>query len=179
MERFEDHIKLDHLKMLMRKFDRHEPTSEMPMDGTFSPGRVIKREPGNVTLGEFKSMLTSMGIDTSEWDTQMELLFAKVDTSADGMVDWNEFCTYMLLHYRENDKVIHKQGVACLMEPTIIHIPQIKQDSVLGLVVMENPVRFITLSKKSFFPLWRGLSRFEASAEPTIPSLVYRSGSNG
>lgn len=78
MERFEDHIKLHHLKKLMKQFGHHRPTDEMPMDGTFSPGRIIKREPGNVTLGEFKQMLTSMGIDTTEWDTQMELLFAKV-----------------------------------------------------------------------------------------------------
>ncbi|KAJ8037374.1 WD repeat-containing protein on Y chromosome [Holothuria leucospilota] len=126
MERFEDYIKLHHLKALMRKFGCHQPTDEMPEDGTFSPGRIIKREPGNVTLGEFKSMLESLGIDTTEWDTQMELLFAKVDTSADGMVDWNEFCTYMLLHYRENDKEIQKNSIAFVTEPTITHVPQIK-----------------------------------------------------
>ena len=75
--RFEDHIKLRHLKELMQKFDAHEPTNDMPPDGYYTPGRIIKRESGNVTVKEFKEMIQSM-LRTNSWDTQMESLFTKV-----------------------------------------------------------------------------------------------------
>ncbi|XP_022084992.1 WD repeat-containing protein on Y chromosome-like [Acanthaster planci] len=148
--RFEDQIKLHHLKALMEKFAHHKPTDDMPPDGFVTPGRIIKRESGNVTVKEFKEMIHSL-FKTTAWDVQMENLFAKVDTSADGMVDWNEFCTYMLLHYRENDnvrkelpfkyeahyrhvsqnKVVHfhckyvtlsKEGILCVLDPHFLHI---------------------------------------------------------
>ena len=33
----------------------------------------------------------------------MAILFMKIDTNCDGTVDWDEFCTYMLLEYQEKD----------------------------------------------------------------------------
>ena len=50
------------------------------------------------------------------------ILIFQVDTSADGMVDWNEFCTYMLLHYKENDVMKRKQAVPFTDQPKIRHI---------------------------------------------------------
>ena len=32
---------------------------------------------------------------------QMKIMFMKIDTNCDGTVDWDEFCTYMLLEYKE------------------------------------------------------------------------------
>ncbi|XP_072168406.1 cilia- and flagella-associated protein 337-like [Diadema setosum] len=144
---FEDQLNLDHLKELMSKFAQHEPTDEMPDDGTYSPGRIIKREAGNVTLGEFKSMVQRV-LKSSDWDAHLEALFAKVDTSADGMVDWNEFVTYMLLHYRENDNMKMRKYVVFNTEPRLRHITQNKQDIVWCTIAIENPCRFITLSKE-------------------------------
>ncbi|XP_072043758.1 LOW QUALITY PROTEIN: cilia- and flagella-associated protein 337-like [Amphiura filiformis] len=134
--RFEDHIKLRHLKELMRMFDIHEPSKDMPPDGFYTPGRVVKREAGNVTLKEFKDMVQSM-LKTDAWDTQMESLFAKVDTSADGMVDWNEFCTYMLLHYKESDAMKRKQAMPFTGQPKIRHVGPNKQEAVYCVISVE------------------------------------------
>ena len=30
-----------------------------------------------------------------------QVMFMKIDTNCDGTVDWDEFCTYMLLEYKE------------------------------------------------------------------------------
>ncbi|XP_038067567.1 WD repeat-containing protein on Y chromosome-like isoform X2 [Patiria miniata] len=143
--RFEDQIKLHHLKALMQKFARHEPTDDMPPDGFVTPGRIVKRESGNVTVKEFKEMIHSL-FKTTAWDVQMENLFAKVDTSADGMVDWNEFCTYMLLHYRENDNV--KKDLPLKYEPHFRHITQNKQEIIQCVIALDNPPRYVTLSKE-------------------------------
>ena len=36
---------------------------------------------------------------------QMAIMFMKIDTNCDGTVDWDEFCTYMLLEYQEKDSM--------------------------------------------------------------------------
>lgn len=38
---------------------------------------------------------------------QLALLFMKIDTSCDGRVDWNEFCSYMMLEYEKNQPQEH------------------------------------------------------------------------
>ena len=45
-----------------------------------------------------------------------------MDTSCDGYVDWNEFCTYMLLQYRENDYMRTQKQIPFQQEPRIRHI---------------------------------------------------------
>lgn len=49
-------------------------------------------------------------------------IFFQLDTSLDGYVDWNEFCTYMLLLYRENDYMRTKREIPFLVEPKLRHI---------------------------------------------------------
>ncbi|XP_041474209.1 WD repeat-containing protein on Y chromosome-like [Lytechinus variegatus] len=161
---FEDQLNLEHLKQLMSEFAVHQPTDEMPDDGTYSPGRIIRREAGNVTLGEFKNMVRSL-LKSSDWDAHLEALFAKVDTSADGMVDWNEFVTYMLLHYRENDNMKLRKNVVFNKEPKIRHIAQNKQDIVWCNIVLENPCRYITLSKEGTLCLFDENLRLETCLE--------------
>ena len=48
----------------------------------------------------------------------------QLDSSASGYVDWNEFCTYLLLLYRENDYMRTKREIPFLVEPKIRHIVQ-------------------------------------------------------
>lgn len=60
----------------------------------------------------------------------------QLDTSLDGYVDWNEFCTYMLLLYRENDYMRTKREIPFLVEPKLRHI-------------VHNRVHFTILERKS------------------------------
>ena len=48
----------------------------------------------------------------------------QLDSQASGYVDWNEFCTYLLLLYRENDYMRTKREIPFLEEPKIRHIVQ-------------------------------------------------------
>ena len=34
----------------------------------------------------------------------MNALFMKIDSSSDGEINWNEFCTYMQLEYAEKEE---------------------------------------------------------------------------
>nr|XP_006814776.1 PREDICTED: WD repeat-containing protein on Y chromosome-like [Saccoglossus kowalevskii] len=78
--RFEEHINLHHLETLMQKFAEHRPKNDMSgqvgrHDHRIA-GKAEKREPGNMTLEEFKETIASM-LGTDAWDDQMESLFAK------------------------------------------------------------------------------------------------------
>ena len=46
----------------------------------------------------------------------------QLDTSCDGFVDWNEFTTYMLLQFRENDYMRAKKQIPFPNEAKIRHI---------------------------------------------------------
>ena len=67
---------------------------------------AAKADPQNqegpgLNMEEFVSAMTRQlgcGI-TAE---QLALLFMKIDTSCDGRVDWDEFCSYMMLEYEKN-----------------------------------------------------------------------------
>ncbi len=45
---------------------------------------------------------------------QLALLFMKIDTSCDGHVDWDEFCSYMMLEFDEGGS---RRGAALVLPP--------------------------------------------------------------
>jgi hypothetical protein len=48
----------------------------------------------------------------------------QLDTSCDGYVDWEEFLTYFMLLYRENDYLRSKKDIPFQVEAVIRHIVQ-------------------------------------------------------
>ena len=57
-----------------------------------------------LSLEDFKEVFrVVLGIDNV--DKQIERLFMKIDTSSDGYIDWDEFCSYMQLEYAEKEAV--------------------------------------------------------------------------
>ena len=57
-----------------------------------------------MSLEDFKEVFrVVLGIDNV--DKQIERLFMKIDTSSDGYIDWDEFCSYMQLEYAEKEAV--------------------------------------------------------------------------
>ena len=48
--------------------------------------------------------------------------YFQLDSTCDGYVDWNEFCTYLLLLYRENDYMSTKREIPFLAEAKITHV---------------------------------------------------------
>ena len=58
-------------------------------------------------IDDFKNVFkTVLGIEKA--DRQIERLFMKIDTSSDGYIDWDEFCSYMQLEYAEKEAVYRR-----------------------------------------------------------------------
>ncbi|KAH9494635.1 hypothetical protein Btru_019804 [Bulinus truncatus] len=153
--RLEDHIKLQHLEQLMYAFSNHSPQDILVQEGTgYFPAKVLKRAPGCMNLQEFKDTIFKI-LGTAEYDEYLEKLFIKLDTSGDNYVDWNEFCSHLLMLYRENDFLRKKSDIPFLVEPKIRHIVHNKQEQTTKVVAVQSPVRYVTISKEGAMSVWQ------------------------
>uniref|UniRef100_F7BBY8 EF-hand domain-containing protein n=1 Tax=Ciona intestinalis TaxID=7719 RepID=F7BBY8_CIOIN len=105
-----------------------------------------------MSLQEFKATISSM-LGTSRWNEQMEMLFYKVDTACDGYVDWNEFCTYMLLQMREWEHIQNLKLIPFDKRP-IQYTNLKKQETTTRTLVVENPTRIVSISKVGTICVW-------------------------
>ncbi|XP_066560708.1 cilia- and flagella-associated protein 337 [Amia ocellicauda] len=173
--RLEEELRLEHLRLLKEAFTNHVPL-EVGADWDVGSWRRAGRGPsqpvGSMRLEEFQSALGAM-LDSNRWTSQMELLFNKVDTSCDGYVDWDEFCTYMLLQYNERDYAGHHKDTFLSTQPLIKHCLYNKQEPTTRIlaVPVPQPLRFVSISKEGTLTIWnrnlRILKTQEVSSEPS------------
>ncbi|KAK7469672.1 hypothetical protein BaRGS_00036301, partial [Batillaria attramentaria] len=149
--RLEEQIKLTHLEQLMREFSLHRPGDILIQEGS-----------GYFPPKEFQNTIAKV-LGTTEYNEYLENLFMKLDTSCDGYVDWNEFCTYMLLLYRENDYLRTKRDIPFQVEPVIRHIVHNRQEPTTKIVAVDGPTRYVTISKEGAMSVWMPGMGYEKS----------------
>ncbi|KAM3922899.1 cilia- and flagella-associated protein 337-like [Leptodactylus fuscus] len=167
--RLEERFCLEDLRMLEEVFTNHSKKDENMEDPRNLSLKIRKQEmsrrPGNMTLKEFQEVL--VGIFGSEsWDDNLELLFNKVDTSCDGFIDWSEFCTYLLLQYKERDYMA-VQRATFIGEPIIRLCTRNKQEPTCRIVAVSCPpsLWFMSFSKGGVLTIWDGTLQLQKSYE--------------
>jgi WD40 repeat protein len=116
-------------------------------------GQRSSSRPGRLTLEEFKSALFHV-LQTRSFENQLESLFTKLDVTSDGCVDWNEFCTYILVQLKENDYISKKKQLPFQSEPRIRHIFRSQQETTSKIFSAGNPTKYITVSKEGVMCVW-------------------------
>ncbi|XP_078509633.1 cilia- and flagella-associated protein 337-like [Lissotriton helveticus] len=158
--RLEELLQLADLQLLEEAFANHhllEDEEDHEASGKHCcrkhPRRV--QQPGNLTLPEFQKVLSEL-LGSDSWNNQMEVLFNKVDTSCDGFVDWSEFCTFMLLQYKEKDYVKTKKETFLVQQPIIRLCLPNKQEPTTRILAISSPppVWFVTVSKGGVLTVW-------------------------
>ncbi|KAM8945715.1 LOW QUALITY PROTEIN: cilia- and flagella-associated protein 337-like [Pelodytes ibericus] len=170
--RLEEKFRLDDLYALEDIFAKHNmKTVAEGAEGTqksllkrHKPKETTQKE-GNLTLREFQEVLSDL-FGSQYWDDHMELLFNKVDTSCDGFVDWSEFCTYMLLQYKEKDYVISRK-MTFLGPPVIRLCTRNKQEPTSRILVITSPppLWFVSVSKGGALTEWNAALHPQKSYE--------------
>uniref|UniRef100_A0A8C5R5F8 EF-hand domain-containing protein n=1 Tax=Leptobrachium leishanense TaxID=445787 RepID=A0A8C5R5F8_9ANUR len=129
-----------------------------------------------MTLREFQNVLTEL-FGSEYWDDHMELLFNKVDTSCDGYVDWDEFCTYMLLQYKEKDYIITRK-TTFVGPPLIKFCLRNKQEPTSRILAITHPppLWFVSVSKGGILTVWNAALQPQKSYEITSDSSDAQSG---
>ncbi|KAK7112140.1 cilia- and flagella-associated protein 337-like isoform X2 [Littorina saxatilis] len=160
MVRLEEQMKLQHLEELQEEFDKHKPADIRITQGPCRPDKIVKRVPGCMNLKEFQDVVAKV-LGTYEYNDYLEKLFTKLDTSCDGYVDWEEFLTYMMLLYRENDYLRTKKDIPFQVEAVIRHIVQNRQEVTTKIVAVDAPTRYVTISKEGAMAVWQPNMAFE------------------
>ncbi|XP_069604801.1 cilia- and flagella-associated protein 337-like [Ranitomeya imitator] len=152
--RLEEKFRLEDLRVLEEIFTNHNVQEvEEP-----SPRKIRQKDmsqrPGNMTLKEFQQVLVGL-FGSESWEDNMELLFNKVDTSCDGFIDWSEFCTYLLLQYKERNYMV-AQKVTLIGEPIIRMCTRNKQEPTCRILAISCPALlwFMSFSKGGVFTVW-------------------------
>ncbi|CAF1585809.1 unnamed protein product, partial [Didymodactylos carnosus] len=90
-------------------------------------------------------------IDINLYKNQLEKLFDKLNSKETDLVSWNDFCTYILQYFQEEDYVNSLRTLPFNSQPKIRHVPQNKQEVTVKILHLENPVKFVTISKVRIF----------------------------
>ncbi|KAM4663576.1 cilia- and flagella-associated protein 337-like [Discoglossus pictus] len=161
--RLEEKFQLEDLRFLEEFFANHnlkldETTESTETTRKFSLKRQKQKKAqqpvGNLTLQEFQNVLSDL-FGSEHWDDHMELLFNKVDTSCDGFVDWDEFCTYMLLQYKEKDYMVTKT-MTFLGQPIMRLCTRNKQEPTIRILAISYPppLWFVSISRGGILTAW-------------------------
>ncbi|CAF2653059.1 unnamed protein product [Rotaria sp. Silwood2] len=143
----EKKLRVEDFRLLRERFDRatihNFETNTKPNDKTTSS--LNKEE----FIESFESIL-----DLAQYRNQLEKLFDKLNSKETGFINWNDFCTYMLQFYQDEDYANTLRISPFNNEPKIRHVAHNKQELTAKILHLENPVRFINISKEGSLGLW-------------------------
>ncbi|XP_072501614.1 cilia- and flagella-associated protein 337-like isoform X4 [Notamacropus eugenii] len=157
----EDKLHLSHLIHLEQLFtapngEQTEPEAVCNPDCKMLPKRETSYPSGSLTLQEFKNALTEL-LGSEYWNGQTELLFNKIHTARDNIVDWSEFCTHLLLQYRKRDHSEKSKNIYFQGKPLIRQCSQNRQESTTRILAIFSPSTshsFVTVSKGGILSFW-------------------------
>lgn len=163
--RLEEELDIQHLETLMFKFKTHIP-DKVELKKWLTRRGSEYRDPtrfhsaGLMTQEEFHEMLADL-LEVETWDRhkvalfekEIGTLFKKVDIASDGLVDWDEFCTYLMLQFEENDQATKVNGNTFIPKPNIVRIDHNKETTTKILTDF-NPMRYVTISKEGIIGVW-------------------------
>ncbi|XP_028518792.1 WD repeat-containing protein 49 [Exaiptasia diaphana] len=150
MIKLEDQMNNENLEMLQQIFE------EADEDGG-----------GGLDLDEFRQAMikTMAGKGELPDDHQLSIIFMKVDANCDGTVDWEEFCSYMLLENQLKDVMTSEDREMEFPFPAR-EIPSAHRDSMPRITYFpkmshsaddpadHNGGRYVTISKDGIIQFW-------------------------
>ncbi|CAH3022493.1 unnamed protein product [Porites evermanni] len=138
--KLEDRITLDHLNKMRQAFE------EADSDGN-----------GTLDLEEFKDVITNLFNVKFKNEDQVTALFMKIDSSSDGEINWDEFCTFMQLEYAEKEDSYLRSKETAFALPAIIAMSENSNSSQREHVIRlcntaDN--NFLVVSKDGLVSFW-------------------------
>ncbi|XP_062507876.1 WD repeat-containing protein on Y chromosome-like [Corticium candelabrum] len=174
--RLQDHVNIHHLQQLMETFHL-AGTGLSGYDITTKTGTATDAamRQGQLTMVEFREALVEIlgpAVDTE----QMELLFMKVDMTCDGLVNWDEFCTYLLLQLQEMDCSENKKTLPFGEEPSRIITNLFSKEVTVRIMCCSNPNRLVSVTKDGVIATWSPDFKLQRSfcMESHSDSVVFR-----
>ncbi|CAF4611135.1 unnamed protein product [Rotaria sp. Silwood1] len=143
----EKKLRVEDFRLLRERFDR---TTIDSFETNIKPN---DKTTGSLNREEFIDSFESI-LDLAQYRNQLEKLFDKLNSKETGLINWNDFCTYMLQFYQDEDYANTLRISPFNNEPKIRHVVHNKQELTAKILHLENPVRFINISKEGYLGLW-------------------------
>ncbi|XP_062577533.1 uncharacterized protein LOC134239370 [Saccostrea cucullata] len=107
---------------------------------------------GQLDLEEFKALLKTRLYIKGNKENQIDALFMKIDWSSEGVISWDEFCTYMQLEYAEKEDSYLRSKEVNFHLPAKIQNPQHK-NPILKITDTQDGT-FIACSQDGMVTFW-------------------------
>lgn len=107
---------------------------------------------GQLDLEEFKALLKQRLYIKGNKENQIDSLFMKIDWSSEGVISWDEFCTYMQLEYAEKEDSYLRSKEVSFHLPAKIQNPQHK-NPILKITDTQDGT-FIACSQDGMVTFW-------------------------
>ncbi|XP_071951711.1 cilia- and flagella-associated protein 337-like [Antedon mediterranea] len=134
--KIEERISLEHLHKLKQSF------LEVNKNGTLS-------------LEQFQAVIkNSLGLRGKLNEDQVTALFMKIDSSSEGFIAWDKFCTYMQLEYEEKEDSYLREKEVVFQLPATSH-PMPHRENVLRVCNMSDGT-FVVVSQDGAISFWNG-----------------------
>lgn len=69
-----------------------------------------------------------------------------------GLVDWDEFCTYMMIDLEEKTRLRNERDVPLLVAPRLLDTPH--RAPIRAIQLLTNPARIMTVSEEGVVCFW-------------------------
>ncbi|XP_020902235.1 uncharacterized protein LOC110240756, partial [Exaiptasia diaphana] len=133
--KLEDRITLDHLNRMRKAFE------EADTDGN-----------GTLDLQEFKTVIQSLFATKFKNIDQVTALFMKIDSSSDGEINWDEFCTFMQLEYAEKEDSYFRSKETSFALPALIENSPQREQVIRACSTSDN--NFLIVSQDGQVSFW-------------------------
>eukprot|EP00039_Didymoeca_costata_P005108 m.78601 g.78601 ORF g.78601 m.78601 type:complete len:1109 (+) comp12678_c0_seq2:542-3868(+) len=140
--RAEDHIRLQHMEVLMQKWREAGGSLDK------SDFRSTFKEVIGETLGE-------------RFEEHVTFLFKKMDTNQDQVVDWDEFCTYMMVGLQEKVDLDSERENPVLVCPVLFETQH--RSAIVRVLSAPAPSRFLTIGEDGHMLVWSMKLKLNAS----------------
>ncbi|XP_032235242.2 WD repeat-containing protein on Y chromosome isoform X2 [Nematostella vectensis] len=152
--KLEDRITLDHLNRMRQAFE------EADTDGS-----------GTLDLDEFKDVIQALFGFKFKNDDQMTALFMKIDSSSDGEINWDEFCTFMQLEYAEKEESYFRSKETSFQLPALTENSSQREQVIRVCHTSDN--NFLVVSQDGLVSFWsqnlefKRMKHIESSSKKT------------
>ncbi|XP_065898350.1 cilia- and flagella-associated protein 337-like isoform X2 [Dysidea avara] len=123
-------------------------------------------EDGYLTKEEFKFAISEL-LGVRDQDHVLSLLFVKIDTTCDGLIDWNQFCSYLLMQFQDKDRLVYGRPVPFQSQVKLRH-NMYNKETICRIMYATNPPRYITVSKDGAVCVWSSSMQLQRGCNITV-----------
>lgn len=176
LNNLEEMLNIDDLKTFQRHFldAIKEKQATLQQDKDFQLTTKNKLNFECLNKEEFVKSFTGYAL-FPYFEADFSILFDRLDTKDAGLINWNDFCTHYILRQREKEFLESLKPIPFNNKMKIRHSRHNQLEVTVKFLLMENPNRFINITRHGSIGLWSKNLIFQKSYQISdeVESSIY------